>query len=126
MSADKLEDVVEHEVLEVIVGWNLHIHNEGSSLNVVRNFIPVGYEKVTTFIIQISDERVNVSPGHEPGRLRIVLAPAFNELVDIVLLDRETEGSCLTDESVHHNSNEQIEEDQGYDYHEGEEVNACH
>ena len=41
VSTHKLEDIIEHEILKAIVGRDFHIHNEGSSLNVVINLFPI-------------------------------------------------------------------------------------
>jgi hypothetical protein len=39
--AHQLQHIVEHKVTEAIVDWDFHVHDEGSSLDVVRNFLPI-------------------------------------------------------------------------------------
>lgn len=123
--AHQLEHIVEHKVPEAIVDWDFHVHDEGSSLDVVRNFFPISYEKVATVVIQISDERIKISPRDVASGLWVVPAPQLSERVDIVLFDGEVECFRLADEGVDHDSNEQVEEDQRHHNHEGEEVDSC-
>jgi len=124
VSAHQLEYIVEHKVLEAIVDWDFHVHDEGSSLDVVRNLFSISYEKVVTIIIQISDEGIHVSPGDITSGFRVVFAPELDKGVNVVLSDRELEGCALANEGIHNDSDEQVEEDERDHNHEGEEVDS--
>jgi len=122
VSGDEGEDIVEVEMSHVFVHGELHVFNPVFAKVMVPEGLLIVLEEVSLRLIKPHNEVIEVAPVDVASSVVVDLLPLSDEVVDVQSLDGCVGCCILLDESVHHDSNEEIQENLANHYLIGNEV----